>query len=148
MKYLKRYNESIDDLKYKCDSYMSHLVDKGFSFEIEYNISYDNYSKRLHKDHASSKGHYKYHSENIGKFFANIQISLPLSRGRSLEFLYSDIKDDFLTFLEMLSIEYKIDYIKFRGHNGLYSLTELLNPKFKFNARLHLIEVLINKKDT
>lgn len=148
MKYLKKYSESMDDLKYKCDSYMSHLVDRGFDFEIEYNIKYEDYSKKLHRLNTSSKAHYKYHSKTIGRFYANIGISLPLSKSRSLEFLYSDIKDDFLTFLEMLDTEFKVEYIKFRGHNGLYSLTQLLNPRFKFNSKLHLIEVLINKKDT
>lgn len=95
MKYLKLFNESIDkeNLTDLCDMCLAYLMDDGYEYEIqEWNwLDY----KVIYFDNK--------HLENKSYYWPNRY---------ELMFKWSDIKDHFIPFLEMLSRQYRIKEVK------------------------------------
>lgn len=87
MKHLKRFNEDIEwpnksEVEELCKESLAYLLDKGYSFRV-----------------------FKYNDVNYGHIIFNAK------QRNNIAFKWSDIKDDFIPFLEML-------IIKYGSHNG------------------------------
>ncbi len=113
MKYLKRFEsisggDYLDGLKEFCNTYLSYLVDNGFSL--------------------------KFTHSNDDETAINIVIYKHSTPERSLDaiFKWVDIKDDLIPFIEVLSKNYDIYQIMVEGRFGHAKecrLDEILNDK-------------------
>jgi hypothetical protein len=140
-----------------CNNYLAYLMDEGFYIEVDLNHKYTNYEKKLVKGKnlgmstEIKKGYYKYVDEPLGTFFAKITLTKPYKIvdnrvSQSLEFSFNEIKDKFIPFLIFLNKEYQVNFIKFRGKNGLYTIEDILKPNFKFYPKIYILEILINQR--
>ena len=93
MKYLKKYNESVDskllELQEFCNSYLAYLIDAGFSVKCNHPSHYDE-------------------NENM----INIQKLIAPNNGliKRGSFSWNQIKDDFIPFYDVLSKKYSVSF--------------------------------------
>lgn len=144
MKYLRKFNESIDNdqLTDLCDMCLAYLMDDGYEYNIKgfswlhtRVIYFDN------KQIENKSKYWPYRNENI--------------------FKWDDIKDHFIPFLEMLSKDYKIrevsmdvlrEYEKgtnveqktFMERTG--SVNTLIKDRLDDNTEIKVISVVIDEK--
>lgn len=138
-----KFNESIDakELLNISEEHLAYLLDYGFEIEVKKDINFTDYSKVLTK--TNGKNHYSYVNKSIGMYESLISIRKPISQGLSI-FKYNEIKDKFINFLIALNDSYKVEFIKFKGHNGIYTIEQILKERFNFKGDIHLINIYVN----
>lgn len=132
MKYIKQFenfkplNENVDNLRYLTDSYLSYLKDNGITFDVTE-------GKYLDKD----------------SYIIDIEL---LDDDSFSEFKWSDIKEDFVQYLEMLNMKYDVSLIRI-GLNGNgkfiptreYSIYDLLSDDFDPKSNITILSLIIKK---
>lgn len=116
MKYIKKFNENVSNelegLSEFLDDYFVEFSDMGFVIDSEYQIGF---------------------ADNVW---------LDINKKDGEDFHWNDIKDYFITFLEMLDSKFRIYHIKF-GLSGYYnavSKESIIDDKLP-NFKLHKIIV-------
>jgi len=113
MKHLKNFNESlqpveVDELKDFCETYLAYLLDEGFVVDIKsaYRDLYGNVITTSSLP-AGAKLNMSIDSTYIGMAYT-ICLSIPKDAYSNEKFNWSDIKDSFIPFLQLLSRRYKL----------------------------------------
>jgi hypothetical protein len=95
MKYLKKYNESVDnrvsELQEFCNSNLAYLIDDGFQVNCDYN-------------NFTSKDEIYIKFNKVATTSSNIDSEI----FKSILFNWDDVKDDYIPFYEVLSNKYDI----------------------------------------
>ncbi len=128
MKHLRKFNETKigDSVKEFCDNYLSFLKDNGFTCYV-----------------------------NGNNFNTHITITKTSNDFNVLRFKYSDIADDFIPFLNLLSKKYKISFNnvglntykpqrKLSEYNRLFSIDQILNNEVPEDASCQSIWIQVD----
>ena len=107
MKHLKRFNESVEDVKRQelqefCESYLAYLIDKGFKVDIS----------KFGLDHET--GYFqeiKFTYDNNYFLWDRTEEGDSYNRSHNISNRIKEVKDDFIPFLQMLDNKYYFDYL-------------------------------------
>ena len=111
MKHLKKFNESlqpveVDELKDFCETYLAYLLDEGFVVDIK-SAHRDLYGNVITTSSLPAGVKVDYFMTYIGMAYT-ICLSIPKDSYSNERFNWSDIKDSFIPFLQLLSRRYKL----------------------------------------
>lgn len=94
MKYLKRFNESIElELQDFCEMYLAYLTDEGFEIKV---------TPEIFEYHVPSK-----EKRNAAELIHKDFFSIKIDKNRK-KFNLNEIKDKFIPFIKFLSDKYEI----------------------------------------
>jgi hypothetical protein len=106
MKYLKKFNESIElELQDFCEMYLAYLLDEGFEVKVK---------PAIFEYHVPSKK-----DRNVGELVHKDYFEITIDKNRK-KFNLNEIKDKFIPFLKFLSDKYEIKEQIFFGINWDY----------------------------
>jgi hypothetical protein len=141
MKHLKKFNESKlgDELEEFCKEYLAYLTDGKFDCYVNSN-STNTHITILDRDYSDN----------------NFNLSTGFYRGR--DFNWSEIEDDFIPFLQILSQRYVISHgsviltgygapvVLPNQYNKLFSIRDVIKGEIPNNATCNSVTLQIDRK--